>query len=189
MIHSHCDIKTYGSIDSTNVTGSLPADYRPGGNRAGMEVFQFAPLLNEVPPPSTVKNCNYEISDITKIEVKFTFVGTMVWQNFKFGGPTGINIAPPNNITFQSGVTKIFQLEPHVLMTAELGPLDVSMPKGATGFTLFSDNELFNITSASIKLSGNHYYIDSPLSIHLLAFGLILLFKRKYQRFDDVGRR
>lgn len=183
IIHSHCFISAWGPIASTNVTGGVPADYRPGGNSENFNVFQMAPILNAVPPvppPGSAQGCKYEISDITQVELNLTFTGTMVWDRIRFAGATGPTIDPINNITFQSGISQFFQFEPHLAMTITPGPIELSMPSSQSlGFTFFGDNNLFEITAATIKLSGNHYYVSGPSSmLFLLGFTALVFIRR-----------
>jgi hypothetical protein len=171
--HPHCNIISWGSITSSSTVPAVPADYRSGGNYEFLNAFQFTPIINAVPPPSGHSNCVYELTDITQIDITFTFTGTMTWDKINFGG---VIVDPVEPISFVSGVAVSYQFEPHQSNTAVPGPIEGINPyNGTFPITFFGDNNGFNITAASISLRGNHYYIPEPNTVFLLGTGLALL--------------
>lgn len=76
-----------------------------------------------------------------------------------------MRIDPESPISFVSGVAQTFQLEPHGgTDPAAPGPSNQSMPNNLYEVTLqgFEVKSDFEITSASISLSGHHYYLPVP---------------------------
>lgn len=160
--HGHCDIKTWGPLTSSAALPSPP--YSVAAGKDAFDIF-FQPMLNDPPPPGS-NLCRYEVSDVTQVSVVLTFTGIIDVSIVYFGGmASGVTIAPQAPISFISGVTQTFQLEPHGgTDPATPGPSDQSMPSNLYAVTLegFDVRSGFTITSASISLSGHHYYLPVP---------------------------
>lgn len=160
--HEHCDIKKWGPLTSNAITPNLPYSVK-----AGKDAFTlfFQPMLNDPPPPGS-NLCRYEISDVTQVSVVFAFKGALDIGVVYFGGlVSGVRIDPDSPISFVSGVAKTFQLEPHGgTDPAAPGPSNQSMPNNLYQVTLqgFDVKSDFEITSASISVSGHHYYLPVP---------------------------
>jgi hypothetical protein len=184
-LHAHCDQNAWSSV-ITKTTIPLPQDYRPGGNAAGLNAFQFADIIPESPPPSLVPDCNYEISDITSIGITFWFEGAMSWNDkITIGGAGGViyNLNPLNPTTFTSGIEKVFNLEPHQSNTPVPGPMELKLPYlQAFPVTLFGDNNGFKITDARLELQGNNYYVPVPGPLPFLGVGVAFRYSRKIRR-------
>lgn len=180
-VHSHCDIKSWGPIASSETYPALPADYRASGNAEKISIFEFSALLNAPPPPSSVPKCNYEISDVTQVEVRFTFEGTMSWDKVLFQSSEGwITIDPADPISFVSGESKYFQFEPHLGGDQKIpGPIEMIMPSNQYYVEFIGDNNAFKVTNASLKLNGNHYYIPEPSTLLLFSIAFLVILKRK----------
>lgn len=219
-VHSHCDIKKWGPVTST-LTNPKAADLLTGlgnydnifGGPLFLNAFQFSPTLSPGGQTTSIPNCYYELSDITSIDITFTFTGRMEWDRLCLGNTlclrpgdvlfdamnpkppiTGILYDPPiisfgsNPFPFVSTTTtKRFGLVSH-LGVGPPGPIDfsipdsieMSLPSGVFPITLLGPRSKFNITAASIKLSGNHYFIPEPGTILLLLAAIPgLLIRRK----------
>lgn len=200
-IHSHCDIKTWAltTPSPTNPPSTIfPVDYRPGGTDQFLSLFTFNPVLNIVPPPSSIPDCFYEISDITRISITFTFEGTMTWQRLCIGGIVCLRPGDPafdprlpiddilivTPLTFTSGVTRNFRFEPHL----GIDPIELRLPRsggspaGTFPISFGIDNNAFSITSATISLSGSHYYIPEPGTLLLVLAAVTGLLHAKARR-------
>jgi hypothetical protein len=179
LAHAHCDIKPWGVLTSSKVLPSLP--YTVPADKDAFPIF-FQPMLNDPPPPGS-STCTYEISDVTQVSVVFTFSGVLKVNNISFGGFTsGVKIEPVDPIYFVSGVAHTFQLEPHDGNDPAFpGPSTQIMPSNLYEVTLqgFGVLKEFTITSASISLSGHHYYlattIPEPGSWALAMAGLVVI--------------
>lgn len=160
--HEHCDIKNWGPLTSSAITPNLP--YSVKADKDAFALF-FQPMLNDPPPPGS-NLCRYEISDVTQVSVVFTFKGTLEIGVVSFGGlVSGVRVDPDSPISFVSGVAQTFQLEPHGgTDPAAPGPSNQSMPNSLYQVTLqgFDVKSDFEILSASISLSGHHYYLPVP---------------------------
>lgn len=188
LVHSHCDVQPWTESFITNNTRrgyDIPSgglDYRLGGNATDYRDFQFDTSPRTTPPPSSMADCFYEISDITKIDITFEFTGTMIWNSLKVsGGGTGtlldanFDMAPP----FGSGVATSFTFQSHLMGNAMMaGPLELSLPNESIFTRLIDDNNGFVITKAEITMSGNHYYIPEPSTAILLLAGFAMLLRR-----------
>ena len=188
-VHMHCDIKTWGPISSSATNPTVPADYRKGGNSDLLNTFQFLPILNSVPSPSGISNCIYELSDITQIDISFTFIGTMTWDRIVFGAAGGggpVTIDPVDPISFLSNTIVSYQFEPHLGDALNIpGPIERKMPGGLFPVTFFGDNNGFSVTAASIRLSGHHYYVPEPSTLPLFLIAIVVIV---YQRKLTANR-
>jgi hypothetical protein len=106
----------------------------------------------------------------------------MTWNLVRFGGSDNpVFVNPVTPISFVSGVKLFFQFEPHQGMDASIpGPIERRMPDGLYPMTFFGDNDGFEITAASVELSGNHYYVPEPSTMVVMSvFGGFLGLYRK----------
>ena len=186
-VHTHCDVMAWTEEFTTNNSRSydIPQgglDYRLGGNATGLTDFLFDIAPRTTPPSSGNINCLYEISDITKINIKFEFTGTMKWESLKVsGGGTGTLLDATYETTppFSSGFATSFTFQPHLMEDAtRVGPLELSLPNQAF-VRLINDNNDFVITKAEITMSGSHYYVPEPSTALLLLAGFSMLLRRQ----------
>lgn len=195
-IHDHCQVVPWSQFDSTLidpilVDPTLPADYRPGENAGHINNFQFRINLKSEPPQSAVSNCFYEISDITLVNIFFGIdpEGTMTWKQIVFGSHPGITIEPVDSTRLTNTIVRMqFRFEPHLGQDEMIkGPIQTRSPSGPFFITLFNDNNNFNITSASIITSGNHYYmsehVPEPSTILLLLAAIPIFLGRRVRRY------
>lgn len=194
-IHDHCQATPWSQIDSslidpTLVDSTLPADYRPAENAGHINNSQFRINLKSEPPRSAISNCFYEISDITLVNIFFGIdqEGTMTWKQILFDSPNGISIEPVDSTRLGNIIRMQFRFEPHLGQDAMIkGPIEVRSPSGPFFITLFDDNNNFNITSASILTSGNHYYmsehVPEPSTILLLLAAIPIFLDRRARRY------
>lgn len=191
--HTHCDRIIY----STNQTGSnpdfFPADYRPGGNAELLDFFQFLFEPPAPPPLSQVPDCIYELSDITSITINFVFTGTMIWDDRVNIGKDAPNqvIYPisPGSLTFTSGEPTVLVLDPHQTDTTRPGPFEDIFPypggpiSKILPVTLRGGNNGFEITSASARIIGSHYYLPHvPGPLPLFGVGAAFGFSRRLRK-------
>jgi hypothetical protein len=198
-IHPHCDVKQWGpeSSSSTRAQWNIDPvdglDYHAGQNASAFNDFQFDPSLTEEPPASAIPDCKYEISDITEIKIKFTLDpgDNMVWKSITLsGGGTGttINVAltptVPAGFAFAGGTENNYSFEPHLGGNAMIdGPIELRLPNGPIFVTLEGDNNNFTIRTASVSMSGNHYYRKVPepstMQLFLITLGATSVFARR----------
>lgn len=170
--HAHCQIHKW-SLSSSDTEPKVPTTEK-------LIAFSFKPLLNEPPPPNT-NDCRYEISDVTQIDVKLEYEGSIVWEylvagDFKPNGTTYFN--PPLNA---SNNTTYYQFPSHLV--DERGqndwPVEVDMESTIPfTFKFIPYNNSAKITSANLTLNGHHYYtlpVPEPSTYSLMLGGLGLL--------------
>jgi hypothetical protein len=177
--HIHCDHKVW-SVTAAGFD-PLPKAYVAGSEDQSTAFFVNLPA----PPPGA---CPYEISDITRIELTFTFIGTMRWESYLMGNAKSSTDSVPGDVSgsglgpfsFTSGVAQsILLFPPHDQPGAfELHlPLPVVPKKrdGTFAFLLIGPQTNFTISKASITLEGNHWYIPEPSTYVLMTIGGLCL--------------
>jgi hypothetical protein len=131
-------------------------------------------LLNQVPPAGT-PDCQYETSDITKVDVTLTFQGFPLT-------PVSVTVSVPGlvgtkgTMEFTSGVTKSLEFPAH----AGGGiALHITLPNApaSVGFNELTSQNGVPVypSTATLKFSGNHYYlaVPEPSALVLLCLGVV----------------
>jgi PEP-CTERM motif-containing protein len=181
-IHSHCLTRPY-AIGFFTTNPSLPHAY-PGVEN----FFSFSVPLNANPPQSSIINCRYEISDINKIDVTFTFEGnSMKWNSVIINellNPTGVRTLDFDNSSttgateFKNNIPFSYRYTSHQDDASNLRNLiEIHFPSGGLTYNLNAEIGEFTITDATIRVSGTHYYlgVPEPGTLALLSTGISLV--------------
>lgn len=154
--------------------------------------------------------CNYELSDITSLEVTFTFTNTakLTTSGYRvdldpgsgFGTSAGLLSNLNADIVFMSGVSNTMLFAPHTSDNGYFGGPPVThlgivleFDFGLVSqFTLQPDKSLFGdgrdwtMTEAVYKLHGNHYYIPIPAPLTLISFVLLFRLLQRLRKPESV---
>lgn len=171
IAHEHCAKKPWTLIGTSGTDPEVPVTIGQGG------VFKIDFDISGIrPPASGIANCNYEISDLTKLKLTFSYEGRQaaVWREGFLSGPFFPGTFSPGSL-FAGGNT--FQFPEHPAAGAREGTL----PDSLLTVTLRDNTTDISILNVTGELGGNHYYII-PEPSTLTLFGLSALGLLGYAR-------
>ena len=177
-VHNHCDQKTWLSgLGQTDTPITIPGG-PPRPNSIDWVVSTPSP------PNSSVPNCNYEISDVTRAFVTLDFTG----GGFGFKKARiivhlqGVGTVVEGPFNFTSGVPLTIQFPQHQNPQAFEFYAPKMLVLALEDVTNTTD---ITINSTTARIGGNHYYVvPEPLTI--LGTGVVLgaipVLKKEYAK-------